>query len=87
MNNTTTTKSDIIKNFAQSDTDTGSPIVQVAILSHRISQVSNHLKSHPKDESTRKGLLKLVGKRRKMLEYIKQNNAQAYSDIKSKLGL
>ncbi|MDQ7020712.1 MAG: 30S ribosomal protein S15 [Candidatus Dojkabacteria bacterium] len=63
-------KQDIIKKFGLSDSDTGSPMVQIALLTERISYLTNHLKTHKKDNHSRRGLLKLVGARRRMIKYL-----------------
>ncbi|MFH0776398.1 MAG: 30S ribosomal protein S15 [Patescibacteria group bacterium] len=67
--------------------DTGSPEVQVAIITHRIAQLTDHLKTHKKDEHSRRGLLMLVGKRRKLLSYLKMKKRKVYDEIVAKLGL
>ncbi|MCF7846430.1 MAG: 30S ribosomal protein S15 [Candidatus Peribacteraceae bacterium] len=67
--------------------DTGSPEVQVAIITHRITQLTDHLKTHKKDEHSRRGLLMLVGKRRKLLNYLKMRKRKVYDEIVAKLGL
>jgi small subunit ribosomal protein S15 len=72
-------KTDIIKGFARNDGDTGSPEVQIAIFSRRIIQLTEHLKINKKDHASRLGLLKLVGKRRRLLRYLKRTNREAYS--------
>ncbi len=69
------------------DTDTGSPEVQVAILSERISHLTEHLKVHQKDHHSRAGLLKLVGRRRKLLRYLQENDVERYRALIAKLGL
>ena len=80
-------KSEIIKEFAIKDGDTGSPEVQVAVLTERIKNLTEHLKEHSKDFSTRRGLLTMVGKRRRILDYIKDKNENEYSQIIENLGL
>jgi len=67
--------------------DTGSPEVQVAIITQRVNDLTEHLKIHKKDEHSRRGLLMLVGKRRKLLNYLKLKNKKAYDDVVKKLGL
>ncbi len=67
--------------------DTGSPEVQIALLSDRINHLTDHLKTHPKDHHSRRGLLMLVGRRRRMLDYVKDRDVQRYRDIIAKLGL
>lgn len=80
-------KSKIISEHARADGDTGSPEVQVAVLSRRISELTEHLKSHPKDHHSRRGLLVMVGRRRRLLEYLRREDVQRYRDIIAKLGL
>jgi len=80
-------KADIIKGFAKHEKDTGSPEVQVALLTSRITELSEHLKTHKKDHSSRRGLLKLVGKRSKLLKYLSGTDRQRYQDVISRLGL
>jgi len=77
----------LIKEYATKDGDTGSPEVQVAILSERISNLTEHFKSHVKDNHSRRGLLKLVSQRRRLLDYLKSRDAQRYSALISRLGL
>ena len=81
------TKQEIIKEYGKSDTDTGSAEVQVALLSNRIDHLTDHLKSHKKDHHTRRGLLMLVGKRKRLLQYLQNQDVQRYRDIIEKLGL
>ena len=69
------------------DTDTGSPEVQIALLSERINHLTDHLRVHKKDHHSRRGLLMLVGQRRRMLDYVKARDVQRYRDIIAKLGL
>ena len=76
-------KSDIIKDFGKNGKDSGSPNVQAAILTERIKNLTDHLKTHSKDFSTRRGLLTLVGKRRRVLDYIKNKNEENYKNISS----
>ena len=78
-------KDKIIKDFSTNDTDTGSTQVQVALLSARIRQISDHLKLFPKDKHSRLGLVKLVGKRRSFYNYLKKRNVQGYKDLMQKL--
>ena len=87
MSITKNKKSDIIKDFGKSDKDSGSPNVQVAILTERIKNLTDHLKIHSKDFSTRRGLLTLVGKRRRVLDYIKNKNEENYLKVIEALGL
>ena len=81
------TKQEIIKEYGKSDTDTGSAEVQVALLSNRIDHLTDHLKTHKKDNHTRRGLLMLVGKRKRLLQYLQNQDVQRYRDIIEKLGL
>ena len=78
---------EIIEAHRTHDTDTGSPEVQIALLSGRISHLTAHLQSHPKDHHSRRGLLMLVGRRRRMLDYVRSIDVQRYRDIVQKLGL
>ena len=87
MSITKNKKSDIIKDFGKNVKDSGSPNVQVAILTERIKNLTDHLKTHSKDFSTRRGLLTLVGKRRRVLEYIKNKNEENYLKVIEALGL
>ena len=74
-------KKEIIKKYAPKAGDTGSAQVQVAIFTERIKEISNHLKTHGKDYSSQLGLLKLVGQRRRLLDFLKRNDVQGYSDL------
>ena len=87
MSITKNKKSDIIKDFGKNGKDSGSPNVQAAILTERIKNLTDHLKTHKKDFSTRRGLLTLVGKRRRVLDYIKNKNEENYSNLIKALGL
>ena len=80
-------KSKLIESFGNDKKDSGSAKVQAAILSERIKNLTEHLKTHSKDFSTRRGLLTMVGKRRRMLDYIKSKNEDEYSKIIETLGL
>ena len=80
-------KTAIIENNRTHATDTGSPEVQVALLTARITYLTGHFKVHPKDFHSRTGLLKLVGQRRKLLNYLKKKDIQRYRDLIAKLGL
>jgi small subunit ribosomal protein S15 len=80
-------KENLIKEYQIHEKDTGSVEVQIAILTERISHIAKHLKDHPKDFHSRRGLLKMVGRRRRMLRYLKQNKPEVYKGIISKLGL
>ena len=87
MSLTQTQKSEIIADHRRSDVDTGSTEVQIAVLSRRISDLTEHLKAHKKDHASRRGLLMLVGRRRRLLEYLKREDINRYRDIVAKLGL
>lgn len=80
-------KQEIIKQFRRFEGDTGSPEVQIAILSSRINYLTEHFKTHKKDFSSRRGLLKLVSQRRKLLDYLKDHDFQRYKEIINKLGI
>jgi small subunit ribosomal protein S15 len=80
-------KSTLINQYRTHDSDTGSPEVQIALLSNRISYLTEHFKSHAKDHHSRRGLLKLVGRRRRLLDYLKQVDAERYRSIIDKLGI
>ena len=80
-------KAAIIKEYARTEGDTGSPEVQVAVLTARIQELTEHLKSNPKDHHSRRGLLKMVGRRRNMLNYLKKKDINRYRAVIEKLGL
>jgi len=80
-------KQEIIENFRLHEKDTGSPEVQIAILSERINNLTEHFKAHKKDHHSRRGLLKLVGKRRSLLNYLKENERERYQEVVGRLGL
>lgn len=80
-------KAELIKNFGLAEGDTGSPEVQIAIFDRRINQLQEHLRVHKHDESSRRGLLKLVGKRRRMLRYLRKKDPERYRAIVQRLGL
>lgn len=80
-------KDTIIKDYAQSEGDTGSPEVQVALLTANINELQSHFKEHIHDHHSRRGLLKMVNQRRNLLDYLKSKNQQRYKDLISKLGL
>lgn len=80
-------KAELIKKFATKDGDTGSPEVQVAILSERISNLTDHFKDHKKDNHSRRGLLKMVSQRRRLLDYVKRNDEARYKTLIEELGL
>ncbi len=80
-------KQEIINIYKREENDTGSPEVQVALLTERINELTEHLKVHKKDNHSRRGLLKMVGKRRNLLNYLAKKDVQRYRDIVEKLGL
>jgi small subunit ribosomal protein S15 len=80
-------KAEVIKTFAKKAGDTGSPEVQVAILSERISNLTEHFKTHVKDNHSRRGLLKLVSQRRTLLDYLRRTNEASYKSLIEKLGI
>jgi small subunit ribosomal protein S15 len=80
-------KEELVKNFARSKNDTGSAEVQIAILTEEIKELTEHLKVHIHDHHSRRGLLKKVGQRRNMLNYLARKDVQRYRDVVSKLGL
>jgi len=80
-------KTELIDEYHRHDNDTGSPEVQVAILSHRIKQLTEHLKIHKHDQSSRRGLIKMVGKRRRHLAYLKGQDPNAYLSLTESLGI
>ena len=80
-------KAATIATYRTHDSDTGSPEVQVAILSERISHLTEHLKVHKHDHHTRRGLMKLIGRRRRLLDYLRANNIERYRELIGKLGL
>ena len=80
-------KAELIKQFGKDEKDSGSAAVQVAILTERIRELTEHMKSHKKDFHTRRGLLMLVGKRRRLLSYIKQGDIEAYRNLIKELGI
>lgn len=80
-------KQTIIATYKVHETDTGSPEVQIALLTERINHLNDHLKTHKKDHHSRRGLLKMVGQRRNLLTYIKNNDIERYRELIGKLGL
>jgi small subunit ribosomal protein S15 len=80
-------KSGLIEDFKLHEKDTGSPEVQIAILTRRIKDLTEHLKEHKKDHHSRRGLLKMVGQRRRLLHYLKENDIERYRTLVTKLGL
>ncbi len=84
---TTEKKAEIIKEYGRTPNDTGSPEVQVALLTERINVLTEHLKENKKDHHSRRGLLKMVGKRRGLLDYLKKNDLEGYRALIAKLGI
>lgn len=80
-------KAQIVQDYQQAKGDTGSPEVQVALMTARINDLTGHFKAHVKDHHSRRGLLKLVSKRRKLLDYLKRNSADRYRSLIERLGL
>lgn len=80
-------KAEIMKEYQTKEGDTGSPEVQVAILTYRINDLNEHLKVHKKDHHSRRGLLKMVGQRRNLLNYLKEKDVERYRNLISRLGL
>ncbi len=80
-------KEEIIKTYKRDEKDTGSPEVQIALLTQRITELTEHLKVHTKDNHSRRGLLKMVGKRRNLLNYLAKKDIERYRQIVEKLGL
>lgn len=87
MPQTAEVKSEIIDEYRVHETDTGSPEVQVALLTHRIAELTEHFKIHQKDHHSRRGLLKLVGRRRRLLDYMKRKDIERYRKTIQRLGL
>ena len=87
MSITAERKQELITEYAVKDGDTGSPEVQVAVLSERISNLTEHLKTHAKDFHSRRGLLMMVGQRRRLLDYLKKKDGKRYETLVKKLGL
>jgi small subunit ribosomal protein S15 len=87
MSITAERKQALISEFASSEGDTGSPEVQVAILSERIKNLTEHLQTHAKDFHSRRGLLVMVGQRRRLLDYLKGKNSERYQELVKRLGL
>ena len=81
------TKEKLMTEYARHEGDTGSAEVQVAILTNRIAELTNHLRTNKKDNSSRRGLLKLVGQRRRLLAYLRQNEYQRYTALTDRLGI
>ena len=87
MSVTKETKQEIISKFGKNDKDSCAAETQIALLTTRIQDLTEHLKSHPKDHSSRRGLLKLVGQRRRMLKYLQKNDLMKYRELIKELGL
>ena len=87
MSFTKENKRDVIKEFGRTEQDTGSTEVQIALLTRRIEDLTEHFKVNPKDHNSRRGLLKMVGQRRKLLNYLKRNDIEKYRSILEKLSL
>jgi small subunit ribosomal protein S15 len=80
-------KTQLIQDFKRKDKDTGSPEIQIALITERITYLTEHFKSHPKDHASRRGLLKLVGQRRRLLDYLKKYNVKSYTTLLDRLNL
>ena len=87
MSVTSSRKAEVIKTYATKAGDTGSPEVQVAILSERINNLTEHFKTHVKDNHSRRGLLKMVGQRRTLLDYLRRTNEKSYLELIEKLNI
>ncbi len=87
MSTTKEQKTELITTYRTHDGDTGSPEVQIALLSNRITYLTEHFKTHAKDHHSRRGLLKLVGRRRRLLDYLKKTDVERYRTIIDKLGI
>ena len=87
MSTTKEQKSDLINQYRVHDSDTGSPEVQIALLSNRITYLTEHFKTHAKDHHSRRGLMKLVGRRRRLLDYLRNVDVERYRSIIDKLGI
>src|SRR5919198_5501627 len=80
-------KSQLISDYARSEGDTGSPEVQIAVLTRRIAELTEHLKNHKKDHHSRRGLLQMVGRRRRLLDYLRKEDIERYRTLIGRLGL
>ena len=80
-------KQEVIREFRRSETDTGSPEVQIAVLTERITSLTDHLQKHPKDHASRRGLLMLVSRRRRLLNYLRQTTPESYQALISRLSI
>lgn len=87
MSTTKQQKTDLVNQYRVHDADTGSPEVQIALLSNRITYLTEHFKTHAKDHHSRRGLLKLVGRRRRLLDYLKKTSVERYRTVIEKLGI
>jgi small subunit ribosomal protein S15 len=87
MTLTTEQKSQIITDYRRADDDTGSPEVQIAVLTERIAYLTEHLKLHKRDHHSRRGLLQMVGQRRRLLDYLKNEDIERYRELIARLGL
>lgn len=87
MAQSTEMKQQVIQDYRLHDTDSGSPEVQVALLTHRITELTDHFKTHTKDHHSRRGLLKLVGRRRRLLDYLKGQDVERYRATIERLGI
>lgn len=87
MSVTTTQKAQLVKDYQRANGDTGSPEVQIALLTARIADLTEHFKAHVKDHHSRRGLLRMVSRRRKLLDYLKKVNAEQYKALIDRLGL
>ncbi len=87
MENLEVVKKETIEKFKIHATDTGSPEIQVALLTHRINYLTEHFKTHKKDHASRRGLLKMVGRRRRLLDYLKSKNKSRYTKVIGELGI
>ncbi|WP_269901478.1 30S ribosomal protein S15 [Paenalcaligenes faecalis] len=87
MSGTNINKAEVVEKFQRAQGDTGSPEVQVALLTARINVLTDHFKSHKKDHHSRRGLLRMVSRRRKLLDYLKDRKPDSYRDLIEKLGL
>lgn len=80
-------KKELISDFGRGDSDTGSPEVQISILTSRIAEMTKHMQTHPKDYASRRGLLRMVSRRRRLLDYVKRVNPQLYLDLLRRLDI
>ncbi len=84
---TAVTKNEIVKDYRRDDNDTGSPEVQVALLTHNINSLQEHFRDHKKDHHSRRGLIRMVNQRRKLLDYLNNKDTQRYAELIKRLGL